>query len=38
MFCFRLTECKEDERESAVFTQLPADNIFEISNILLGTI
>ncbi|XP_023347555.1 probable DNA replication complex GINS protein PSF2 [Eurytemora carolleeae] len=31
----RLTECKEDERESAVFTQLPAENMFEISNILL---
>jgi GINS complex subunit 2 len=31
----RLEECREEEKESSFFTPLPANHIFEISNILL---
>jgi len=31
----RLEECREEEKDSDLFTQLPAKYIFEISNILL---
>ena len=32
----RLEGCREEERESAVFTELPAKHMFEVANILLG--
>ena len=35
-FKSRLEECREEEKDSDLFTQLPAKYIFEISNILLG--
>ena len=32
----RLEELREQERESAFFTEMPAPHIFEITNIILG--
>ena len=31
----QLEECLEEERESPVFTQLPANHLFEVANIML---